>query len=459
MANIYIKTLGCKVNTYDSNALENQFQASGHVLVDEPHHADVVVINSCSVTATAEKEARYLLRKYKKTREDSIRIVTGCYAQTESANLAKLDEVDFVIPNEVKNDLVSYIDSHRDNLQKLKNLENKIPDGVKAVENNRQEHFKSSLVFFDEASSQKQTRAFMKIQDGCNGFCTYCLIPYARGASKSVDPDLVLNEVKRLTSTGVKEIVFTGIHIGDYGKDVAGYVKQPGTSPFVELLKQVYEVPGLKRVRISSLEPAEVTIPLLEVMAQYPHISCDHFHLPLQSGNERVLKAMRRKYTPEVYKTSVENIRKYFPNANVTADIIPGFPGETEEEFDSSFQFIQEINLNGLHVFPYSKRPNTAAFKMPGHLDPTLIKERAKKYRTLSDELEKKYAKEYIGATVKVLWERDLDKEGRRKGKSSNYLNIVCKDSELTQEGEETFAIVKGFLNRETLLATPHPLS
>ena len=323
------------------------------------------MINSCSVTQNAEKDARYLLRRFKRDNPNSKRIITGCYAQIDSANLAELDEVDFVVPNEAKESLVDII-NEREKDGTLGNSENKLPAGLKAVSGNRQSHFKSSLTLFDKSESSK-TRVFVKIQDGCNGFCAYCQIPYARGASRSVQPAKVVEEIKRLSDEGVQEIVFTGIHIGDYGKDLDEY-KDYKNPPFVEILHKIISDTNISRIRISSLEPAEFT-PDLAALMQENQIFCDHLHLPLQSGSDRILKLMNREYNKERYYQSIEMARKIFKNPFLGADVIPGFPGETDADFEETFEFIKKCDLTALHVFPYSKRPNTLAIRMPNHVD------------------------------------------------------------------------------------------
>jgi threonylcarbamoyladenosine tRNA methylthiotransferase MtaB len=363
-----------------------------------------------------------------------------------------MTEVDFVIPNEAKEQLLPLVSQGiSSSVEDRKNM-SKLPQDTKAVEGNKQSHFKSSAVFFDKASSEAQTRTFLKIQDGCNGFCTYCLIPYARGASTSVFPTTVMAEITRLVEQKTKEIVFTGIHIGDYGRDLKENEGSEESGPFVNLLSEALSLDGLKRIRISSLEPMEASEDLIKLLASYRDKSCDHFHLPLQSGNGRILKAMKRAYTTDQYAQSLELIRKYFPDANITADIIPGFPGETDEEFQSTLDFIQNVGLNGLHVFPYSKRPNTAAARMPHHIKAEVVKKRAAILRKLSSELEEKYARQYIGTRQQVLWETGRDEKDRLKGKTKNYLNVVSSLSAAVQPGLTSEVTLKGFIRDNEFL-------
>ncbi len=446
MPTVYVKTLGCKVNSYDTHAIENQFKALGYELVDSPSMATVSVLNTCSVTENADKEARYLLRKFRRDNPETIVVATGCYAQTDSQRLVDMDEVDLVFPNQTKDIMVEATHAFADR-KAIGNAElpaSKLPAHIKPVSGNRQGHFKSSLTMLEADSSQ--TRAFLKIQDGCNGFCTYCLIPYARGASRSVATHEVTREVRRLIDIGVKEIVFTGIHIGDYGADLN---QEKG---FVALIQELINWPDMVRIRISSLEPRELTEDLLKVLSQRPEIFCDHFHLPLQAGHDRILKLMRRTYDSSQYAENLAMARSYFPKANFGADIIPGFPSETASEFADTLQFIETTGLHYLHVFPYSKRPNTAAAKMPDHIAGDVVKERARLLRELSLRLKADYCRRFIGEDVEVLWENDVDSQGRRIGKSRNYLEVCAPSSAVAAVGTIQQVRLKGFVEDNRLL-------
>ncbi len=423
---VRVITLGCKVNTFDSQAIAHQFQAQGFLLSDVD--AAITVVNSCSVTANADKEARYLARRIKREHPGTKLVFTGCYAQTDSQRLIEMDEVDLVIPNEIKEQLVDIIVAN--------NTTAKIPANIKAVDQNHQGHFKTSATLFDQAYSTR-TRAYLKIQDGCNGFCTYCLIPYARGASRSVDAEKIIAEVKRLNAAEVPEIVLTGIHLGDYGEDL------PGSGSFADLLEEIFATTEIPRVRISSLEPSEVKEKLLQVLSKYRARFCEHMHLPLQSGSDSILKKMRRQYDKKEYLQNIRQLRGLFPLMNFGADIIPGFPGETEEEFNETLEFIEECGLHSLHVFPYSKRPNTAAARMPGHLDQGLVNKRAKILRDLSTKLSRNYSGQFIGQELQVLWE---DSEKQNIGHARNYLKVEgVGDRSLFQRGVESSVRIKGF--------------
>jgi threonylcarbamoyladenosine tRNA methylthiotransferase MtaB len=462
MPSVYVKTLGCKVNAFDGHALENQFKAQGYVLTDDAKGADVTVVNTCSVTQNADKEARYLARRLRRESPDAVIVFTGCYAQTDSARLAAMDEIDVVVPNEAKDRLVAVVESGLTAKRAGASVA-KLPDGVRAVAANRQSHFKSSVAFFDRAASA-MTRAYVKVQDGCNGFCSYCLIPYARGASRSVAQPTVVTEVERLVAEGVREIVLTGIHIGDYGRDLepgadAAATEAGRAPPIVPLVERLLAIPELTRLRISSLEPAELTPALAALLGRHADRVCDHMHLPLQSGSDRILKTMRRTYDAAGYRAAVERFRAFYPQASIGADVIPGFPGETEADFEATCALVKELGLSYLHVFPYSRRPNTAADRMPGHLPDGLIKERAATLRALSKELAAAYARRFVGETVEVLWENDTDKEGRRLGHTRNYLTVVAAAAPAGLPGPAAgtlgFAHLKGFVEQGRLLGRP----
>jgi threonylcarbamoyladenosine tRNA methylthiotransferase MtaB len=449
---VYLKTLGCKVNAFDAQVLQKQFVDQGFTLLDSPEGAQVTVINTCSVTQQAEKEALYLLRRYQRENPEGLRVVTGCYAQIASTALAARPEVDCVIPNEQKGQLVPIVLQHLSQgalppAEGAGVAPEALPKNYATTDTHEQ--FKSSLVFFDRPQAT-QTRAFVKIQDGCNGFCSYCQIPYARGASRSVPLDQALTQIIALAESGVPEIVLTGIHIGDYGEDLA-----EAPTSLAALVEAVFERTSLARLRISSLEPGELSEALLEVLARYRDRVCDHFHLPLQSGDATILKRMRRTYTPEQYLDAVNRIRAVFPQAQMSADVIPGFPGETEAQFEATVAFIQQCGLHSLHVFPYSARPNTYALRLPDHLPPAVVAERAKVLRTLSDGLYEGFCRSQYPFVHTVLWENTVDAEGYRHGKTRNYLAVATQDQPgVLQAGMETQVQLKGFLRHQLLLAS-----
>lgn len=451
MAKIYIETLGCKVNSYDGDALESSFKAKGYQIVHQPDQADITILNSCSVTAKADRDSRNLLKRYKRKNPKGMVVATGCYAQTDSAALVKLKEVDWVIPNEKKQELVDLIHEQTSGGDGPKRLDQstKMPVGVKEVEENRQGHFKTSLKM--AASNSSKTRAFLKVQDGCNGFCTYCLIPYARGQSRSVPYEEILQEIRRQIDQGTKEIVLTGIHIGDYGRDLYPSRKDP----FSDLIKEVMDWDDMVRLRISSLEPKELSENLLKVLSQRSDKFCDHFHMPLQSGHDRILKLMRRSYDTSIFADKVSMAKDYFPNAFFGTDVIPGFPSETDEEASATEDFIKEIGMHELHVFPYSKRPNTAAIKMPGHLHGDVVKARARSLRELSKALKASYTKRFTHSIREVLWENRYTSTGQIKGRTRNYLEVVAPSGANLNVGQMSAVRIKGYHSPDLLFGQP----
>ncbi len=446
---VYIKTMGCKVNTFDSHSLASQFEKGGFESAQQIEEADVVVLNSCSVTQTAEKEARYLLRRYQRENPKALKVMTGCYAQIDSANLIKLKELDFLVPNEGKIQLVDLV---KEKIAAPDLHKEKFPKHLKAVEDNRQKHFKASATLFDQPKSEK-TRAFLKVQDGCNGFCAYCQIPWARGASVSVPSDQIMPQVKTLLSKGTCEIVLTGIHIGDYGKD---FPKEAPRETLAGLIRKMAKEPGLKRIRISSLEPSELSDELLEALKEHKSLICDHFHLPLQSGSDEILKKMGRQYNGKEYFETVGRLRSVFPEAMISCDVIPGFPGETEEHFLETVEFIKRCELASLHVFPYSARPNTRALKFPNHVEKPEVSRRAKVLRELSEQLYFTFARKCLGKTMEVLWESSQDEHQMTVGKTKNYLPVRASLGDPSSHvGQISSVIIKGFLSSKDLLGLP----
>jgi threonylcarbamoyladenosine tRNA methylthiotransferase MtaB len=442
MQTVFIKTLGCKVNSFDSSVLHKQFQERGYQVSDSADGADIIVVNTCSVTLNAEKEARYLLRRFGREIPKALKVVTGCYAQTAAEIIAEVKEVDLVVPNEAKEKLIDYIEAH----QRGNPDPSKLPHLLEPEQRKKELQFKTSHTFFDTPIVER-VRAFLKIQDGCDGFCAYCQIPYARGASRSVAPAQVVKAAREIVASGISEITLTGIHIGDYGQE------RGERSAIVPVLEQLFAIPGLRRLRISSLEPSEVSPELLAVLADNREIFCDHFHLPLQAGSNRLLKSMGRAYDCAGYFQITETILRHFPQAQLTADVIPGFPGETAEDFAETIEFIKKCKLSQLHVFPYSKRPHTRALRFPDHLGPELIKERSAVLRNLSRQQAERYARQFIGRSLPILWESFDEKSGRFSGKTKNYLSVMSPVKAELQIGKITMGEIKGFLGEGTLLA------
>ena len=392
-----IITLGCKVNTYESNVMRDALINKGYV--ESLDSANIYIINTCTVTNTADNKSMKLIRRTVKENPNSIIIVTGCMAQNKKA---KIDGVDIVIGNVGKTKIADYIDEY------LKTKEKKLD-----IYDMMDVTFEPMIL-----NNFNKTRAFVKIQDGCNNFCSYCVIPYVRGNVRSKDKISVISEVTNLVNLGHKEIVLTGIHTGNYGDE---------NYNFADLLNDLIKIKGLERLRISSIEVTELNERVLEVIKN-SRILVDHMHIPLQSGSNGVLKRMNRKYDKEYFINKIKEIRNIRPDISITTDVIVGFPGETEEEFNETIDTIKKVNFSKLHVFPYSKRNGTKAALMDNHIDDVTKKNRAKILIELSKNLENNYMNQFIGK--KVIFIPEVYKDGYIIGHTGNYLQIKCLGTE-----------------------------
>lgn len=450
---VFIKNLGCKVNLADGHGLAYEFQSMGYGITEDPRQAHITVLNTCSVTHKAEKEVRYLLRRYNAENPHGMRVVTGCYAQIDSHTLLQMPEVSYVIPNEVKGELVSLIHKsfHRKHPADSP-FQGKFPRHICSVQSNRQAQFKSATAFFAPHLSDR-TRAFLKIQDGCNDFCAYCQIPYARGSSRSIPSGAVAGEVKRLLESGVAEIVLTGIHIGEWGKDLT---TRPSIVSLLQIITPLLATHSA-RLRLSSLEPSEFRQPLAKWMTDHHQLICHHLHFPLQSGSQRILKRMGRRYTPQEYCDALQRARQAFApsSPHLSADVMVGFPGESEKDFEATYDLIQTCQLNSLHVFPYSKRPHTRALKFDDHLPGHIIRQRSKVLRELSERRLQDFYRGSIGQICEVLWENKCDDQGRRLGKTSHYLTVCAPQGYDPGAGSLSRMRLKGLISARRLLATP----
>lgn len=405
-------TLGCKVNQYETNAMEQQFIKKKYEITDNSNKADIYVVNTCSVTNIAERKSRQMLRRVKEINKNAILVVCGCYAQVAKEELEKIPEIDIILGINEKNNIVEIVENYVE--QKKKNLEENISDV-----SNQQE-----FLDFGDVTYTEKNRAVIKVQDGCNMFCSYCIIPYARGRIRSRKIENVVSEITRIAEQGIKEIVITGIHIASYGKDFDNNTATP--IRLIDLLEKINEIDGIERIRLGSLEPTIVDEEFANRLSKLEKI-CDHFHLSLQSGCDETLKRMNRKYTTDRYKKSVEILRTFYPNASFTTDVIVGFPGETEQEFSKTYTFIKEIDFYKIHVFKYSPRRGTVAENMPNQVNGNIKEQRSNKLIQLSNESENKHNKQYIGKKVKVLFEEY--ENGYFKGHTTNYMVVKVKEN------------------------------
>lgn len=406
MANTFnIITLGCKVNQYESEAVEELFLQKGYEKAQT--NADIYVINTCTVTNMSDRKSRQMISKARRDNPDAIVAVMGCYSQVKPEEVAKIEGVDIVLGSRNKENVV---DLCEDILQN-KNAIDKIiaPSESKAFEE------------LQISNQTEMTRAYIKIQDGCNMYCSYCLIPYARGNIVSRDIDSIVEETKRLADNGFKEIVLTGIHVASYGKDFDRDIS------LIDVIEAVASVEGIFRIRLSSMEPRHISRDFLERMKETGK-ACDHFHLSLQSGSDDILKAMNRKYDRKMYKEKVDLIRDVFPNAGLTTDIIVGFPGESQENHEETMEFVDEIKFAKTHLFKYSPREGTRAAKMNGQVDGNIKKQRLHDLEKIEEKNRMDFLEKQIGKVLEVLIESKSDLEGYSGGYSTNYLKVNVKN-------------------------------
>ena len=398
-------SLGCKVNQYETNAMAQKFIEHGYEVVEFDEYADVYIVNTCTVTNVADRKSRQMLRRAKEINKDATLVACGCYAQVAKEELKKIPEIDLIIGNNEKNDIIQIVENHI----AQKGAEDLVSDVM----------YKLDYVELGTTTYTEKTRAVIKVQDGCDRFCSYCLIPYARGHIRSRKIENVIEEIKKVAEEGINEVVITGIHIASYGRDFKGE-----NIGLIDLLEEINKIQGLHRIRLGSIEPTIITDEFVERLSKLDKI-CDHFHLSLQSGCTETLKRMNRRYTTEEFKEVTKRLRAKFPNAALTTDIIVGFPGETDEEFNTTYEFLKEIAFYKMHIFKYSQRKGTKAAVMPNQVDGKIKEERSKKLIELSNENEYKYNKKYIGKQVEVLFE---EREGEYlKGHTTNYIVVKHK--------------------------------
>lgn len=406
MLKVAFYTLGCKVNQYETEAMEELFERKGYEIVGEDEIADIYVINTCTVTNLSERKSRQFISRAKKKNRDALIAVVGCYPQVAPEEVAKIEGVDVIVGTTDRNKIVELCEKAIANKEK-----------INVVRNIRtQKEFES--INIKEVKSK--TRAYIKIQDGCNQFCSYCIIPYARGPIRSRDLDDIIKEANNLADAGFKEIVLTGIHIASYGKDKRDI-------SLIDVLEEVGKIDKIQRIRLSSIEPTLINREFMERVVKIGKV-CDHFHLSLQSGSPTVLKRMNRKYTPQQYKEIVNIIRDFMPNAGITTDIIVGFPGETEEEFNETYNFVREIGFSRIHVFKYSPRRGTPAAKFENQVDGNVKNIRSDKLISLGEELMKEFHLKFIGSTLSVLFEEKSKKDkDYMEGYTTNYIRVKAK--------------------------------
>jgi len=399
-------TLGCKVNQYETQAMSELFQEAGYYIVGDTELADVYIINTCTVTNIGDKKSRQFIRRVKRNNPDAIVAVVGCYAQTAPKEVLDVEGVNIVIGTNDRNKIVSLVEDCS-----IDEKINMVDDIMKVKE-------------FEEMSIKEvkeKTRGVLKIQEGCNQYCSYCIIPYARGPIRSRQQSEIIKEVKNLVANGFKEVVLTGIHVASYGKDLN--IK----NGLMATLQEVNDIDGLERIRLSSLEPTLFTDDFLSELKKLDKI-CEHFHLSLQSGCDKILKKMNRRYTTEKYRNIANKIRSFYPDVALTTDIIVGFPGENDEDFEETYNFVEEINFSDIHVFKYSPRQGTPAAGFVDQVDGKIKHLRSEKLITLGQNMKKDYISRFIGKNRSVLFETESKyMEGYIEGLTDNYLKVLVK--------------------------------
>lgn len=433
---VALHNLGCKVNAYEVEAMQQLLEKAGYEIVPFTEGADVYLINTCTVTNIADRKSRQMLHKAKKMNPDAIVVAAGCYAQADTEKLKEDNAVDLILGNNQKTQIVEV----------LKEYEKEHSKQVQVIEINHTKEYEELSI----EQTAEHVRAYIKVQDGCNQFCTYCIIPFARGRVRSRKIADVLREVETLASKGYKEVVLTGIHLSSYGVD---FSKEERES-LLSLIQAVSKVEGIQRIRLGSLEPRIITEEFLEGIVATGKV-CPHFHLSLQSGCNKTLKNMNRRYSAQEYAEKCELIRKYYPALALTTDVIVGFPMETEEDFEESYEFVKNIHFYETHIFKYSRRHGTKAAAMDGQLTEAVKTQRSEKLLELHDIRAKEYEEAMIGKTIELLLEEEIEEDGKMwyVGHSREYVRAVIEKTEAHQVNDLVEAKVTGFVTDHLLRA------
>lgn len=407
-----VHNLGCKVNAYEAEAMQQLLEQAGYEIVPFEEKADVYLINTCTVTNIADRKSRQMLHKAKKMNPDAIVIAAGCYAQTDTGKLEKDAAVDLILGNNQKKQIVEVLEEY----------ERKHAKAMHVIEINRTKEYEELSI----SHTAEHVRAYIKVQDGCNQFCSYCIIPYARGRVRSRRPEEIVEEVKTLALRGYKEVVLTGIHLSSYGVDFEDHKEK-----LLSLIRDVHSVEGIERIRLGSLEPRIITEEFMEGIAALPKV-CPHFHLSLQSGCDRTLSRMNRKYTAAEYREKCSLIRRYYAFPALTTDVIAGFPGETDDDFQESYEFVKSIHFYETHIFKYSRRQGTKAAAMDGQLADAVKAQRSGKLQELNEIRREEFEKAQIGNQLEVLLEEEAELNGMSflTGHSREYIKIAVEKTD-----------------------------
>lgn len=431
MKKVALHNLGCKVNAYETEAMQQILEGAGYEIVPFSEYADVYVINTCSVTNMADRKSRQMLHRAKKRNPDAIVVGAGCYVQTKEAQALMDDAIDIIIGNNKKHELLQLLEEYEQSHVRMQRIVD--------INCGKQEYEELFL-----ARTAEHTRAFIKVQDGCNQFCSYCIIPFARGRVRSRDAKDVLSEIRRLAENGYQEVVLTGIHLSSYGVDT--------DDNLLHLIEQIHEVEGIKRIRLGSLEPRIVTEEFAKRLSELPKI-CPHFHLSLQSGCDATLVRMNRRYDTAEYEQGCGILRKYFKHPAITTDVIVGFPGETDEEFETTKAYLERIHFYEMHIFQYSKREGTKAAMMPQQIPEAIKKQRSESLLALGERMSKEFRDYYIGKKAKVLLEEVFELKGKKyfTGYTKEYVKVAYQTNE-DMTNKFVQGIIKGQLEEDIYL-------
>lgn len=450
MRKVAFHTLGCKVNAYETEAMQQLMVNAGYNVVDFNQKADIYIVNTCSVTNMADRKSRQMLHKAKRENPDAVVVAAGCYAQASAEKIRDDENIDIIVGNNLKKDIVRIIGDYFSD-------KNVYSETIPAYMINTKEKKKDYIIDINKtkefenlniSQSDEHTRAFIKIQDGCNQFCTYCIIPFTRGRVRSRKAEDILEEIKKMTLNGYKEIVLTGIHLSSYGVDL----KDEEINSLLKITKAISEVENIERIRLSSLEPRIITEEFLQGLKEIPQF-CPHFHLSLQSGCDETLKRMNRRYDLEQYREGVRLIREYFDNPAITTDVIVGFPGETKEEFLQTYDFLKEIGFYEMHIFPYSLREGTKAALMKDKLTRKDKSKRAGILAVLEENMSYNFRKLNIGRSVEVIIEDKIEINNKEymSGYTKEYIRVAIEDTNLKRRSVVK-GIIKDFLTKDILL-------
>lgn len=401
-----LHNLGCKVNAYETEAMQQMLEAAGYEIVPFSEFADVYVINTCSVTNIADRKSRQMLHRAKKQNPDAVVVAAGCYVQTREEDAQKDEAVDIVIGNNRKHELVGLLEQF---------WQERGEQSAVLDINEQGQPFEELFL----SQTAEHTRAFIKVQDGCNQFCSYCIIPYARGRVRSRRPENVIAEIKGLAQKGYREVVLTGIHLSSYGVDIE--------DDLLHLIREVHEIPGIERIRLGSLEPRLITEEFVQELSALPKV-CPHFHLSLQSGCDDTLQRMNRKYNTKQYANGCELLRKYYEHPAITTDVIVGFPGETEEEFAITRAYLERIHFYEMHIFKYSKRQGTRAAVMENQIPETVKTDRSALLMELEEKMSREFREHYVGTVQEALFEELVEIDGKQMytGYTREYVKVAA---------------------------------